>query len=286
MSWPQVVCWIAAQLSRALDYAHRQRVLHRDLKPANVLLTSEGIPKLADFNISFNANVEGSSPVAYFGGSLAYMSPEQLEAFNPRHERSAASLDGRGDLFSLGVLTWELLIGELPFRDDLDASGKLPGLKRMVDDRRQGPHEILGVPHADNAGLIEILKRCLAASPDDRFQTGLDFSHELELCQQPVARRLLSQPSSGWRYWVRRFPLLTVTLMTLVPNLIAAIFNFLHNHREIINRLPHCRVRGIVAVVLPAPLAPAFLWNEYALPSRPIPPTRRRSRSLSERRSS
>ena len=83
-------------------------MLHRDVKPANVLLTAEPSPKLADFNISFSDKVDGATPAAYFGGSLAYMSPEQLEACNPAHARSADELDGRSDLYSLGMVLWEL----------------------------------------------------------------------------------------------------------------------------------------------------------------------------------
>ncbi len=237
MTWPQVVCWIAAQLSRALNYAHRQGVLHRDLKPANVLLTSEGVPKLADFNISFSARVAGSSPVAYFGGSLAYMSPEQLEACDPRHERTAESLDERSDLFSLGVVIWELLTGELPFADQMNQSGTFPRLRKMIQSRRNGPPERPSI-HPQDLGLYEILCRCLASRPEDRFQTGLDLAHELELCLQPEAKNLLSRPTRGWRYWSRRFPLFAVVIVTLIPNLIGAVFNFLYNHNEILERLP------------------------------------------------
>ncbi len=84
-TWPEAVCWLGAKIARALDYAHRLGVLHRDVKPANILITPEGSPKLADFNISFSAKVAGATPAAYFGGSLAYMSPEQLEACHPGH---------------------------------------------------------------------------------------------------------------------------------------------------------------------------------------------------------
>ncbi|HQU42789.1 MAG TPA: serine/threonine-protein kinase [Pirellulales bacterium] len=78
-SWAEVVCWLGARLASALDYAHRRGVLHRDLKPANILVSAEGSPKLVDFNISFCSKVEGATPAAYFGGSLPYMSPEQLK---------------------------------------------------------------------------------------------------------------------------------------------------------------------------------------------------------------
>ena len=145
-TWPEAVCWLGARLAEALAYAHRQGVLHRDVKPANVLLTSEASPKLADFNVSFSCKLDGANPAAFFGGSLAYMSPEQLEAFNPAHDRDPADLDGRADLYSLCVVLWELLAGRRPFRDDAlgEDWGKM--LARMTEQRREGvgPEERAG----------------------------------------------------------------------------------------------------------------------------------------------
>src|SRR5205085_11245230 len=130
--------WVGARLAEALDHAHCRGVLHRDVKPANVLLTAEGAPKLADFNVSFGSKLEGANPAAFFGGSLSYMSPEQLEAFNPAHARDAGDLDGRSDLYALCLILWELLAGRRPFRDGgLDRDwGRM--LAQMTERRRAG----------------------------------------------------------------------------------------------------------------------------------------------------
>ena len=137
-SWPEAVAWLGARLAAALDYAHRKNVLHRDIKPANVLLTAEGQPKLADFNVSFSSKLDGATPAAYFGGSLAYMSPEQLEAANPAHTRDPRELDGRSDVFSLGVMLWELLTGERPFGDEHFSGSWNTTLDGLIERRRQG----------------------------------------------------------------------------------------------------------------------------------------------------
>ena len=134
---PRPFAGLGIQLAQALDYAHHQGVLHRDVKPANVLLSADGSPKLADFNISFCSQLDGASPAAYFGGSLAYMSPEQIEACNPAHDRQPQDLDGRSDLYALAVVLWELLYGERPFVDDDMASGWTAMLTAMAQRRHR-----------------------------------------------------------------------------------------------------------------------------------------------------
>jgi serine/threonine protein kinase len=256
MTWPQVVAWIGTQLAQALQSAHQMGVLHRDLKPANVLLTAEGVPKLADFNISFSANLAGSSPAAYFGGSLAYMSPEQLEACNPRHDRQADTLDGRSDQYSLGVLLWELLTGHRPFEDDTAHSKWDSQLDVMTTIRRRGPAPGIArtVYFPEVPGLSHVLVQCLSPNVDDRFSSGLELAREFELCLQPDARRLIRTGDSGWRRLALKYPLTTVSIITVIPNLVAAIFNFIYNHGEIEDRLPDAiptfmRVQTIINVI-------------------------------------
>ncbi|MEO8271403.1 MAG: serine/threonine-protein kinase, partial [Aureliella sp.] len=111
MDWPRVVALLGIQLAQGLGYAAGKGVLHRDVKPANILLNGDGIPKLADFNVSCSGLSGRAGAAAYFGGSLAYMSPEQLRVADPTDPLTADQLDGRSDLYALGLVLWELWQG-------------------------------------------------------------------------------------------------------------------------------------------------------------------------------
>lgn len=237
-SWPQAICWLGARLATALAYAHGQGILHRDLKPANVLLAADGNPKLADFNISFSSKIAGSTPAAYFGGSLAYMSPEQLEACNPAHDRNPDSLDGRSDVFSLGVLLWELLTGQRPFNDDAMVSYSPQSLFGMVDRRRSGPDKVQVAQLADcPTGLIEVLQKCLAVDPDARYASAAEVARQLDLCLQPQVERMLRPPASSWLWLARRHPLVAVIIAGVIPNAIESGLNIAYNIEEIVRQL-------------------------------------------------
>jgi serine/threonine protein kinase len=160
--WPNVVCWLGARLAAALDYAHRRDVLHRDIKPANVLLNEEGSPKLADFNISYSSHVQGLTPAAYFGGSLPYMSTEQLQACHPGHDRAPEDLDGRSDTYSLGIMLWELLTGKRPFEDAPGDGNWTDTLEKMLWRRHDGvPAEAIALLPPDcPPGLKDVLLKC------------------------------------------------------------------------------------------------------------------------------
>ena len=110
LTYVQAVLWMAARLEDGLAHAHERGILHRDLKPANILLTDEGQPMLLDFNLSEDLKVR-SGAAAAIGGTLPYMSPEHLDAFRG----GARPVDARSDLYSLGVILYELLAGRRPF---------------------------------------------------------------------------------------------------------------------------------------------------------------------------
>src|SRR5581483_1154697 len=100
LSYVDAVCWIGARLADALAHAHDRGIVHNDLKPANVLLTDEGQPMLLDFGVSEDLKLRSAAGDVPVGGTLPYMSPEQLDSVHD----PAARTDGRSDLYSLGVI--------------------------------------------------------------------------------------------------------------------------------------------------------------------------------------
>src|SRR6185312_1750904 len=112
LSYVEAVLWLGEQIADGLAHAHERGILHRDLKPANVLLTDDGRPMLLDFNLAEDVKARGGAERASVGGTLPYMAPEHIEAFS---KTGPWTLDGRCDLFSLGVILYELLTGRHPY---------------------------------------------------------------------------------------------------------------------------------------------------------------------------
>ncbi|MCA8997893.1 MAG: serine/threonine protein kinase [Planctomycetaceae bacterium] len=241
--WPEIVCWIGIRLANGLHYAHERGILHRDIKPANVLLSRLGSPKLADFNISYNSQDQGTSAAAFFGGSLAYMSPEQLEAFHPGCDRTPQDLDERSDLYSLGVLLWELLRAERPFPCDRLTSNLPETLVTMIKARRQGldPEQRESAEQECPPGLVRVLVRCLAPNEDDRWQSGQQLADQLDYCLDGDLQALLHPPQTSREAFWKRFPVMAVVLFAAVPNLLAGLFNLMYNRQTIVLELGTAR---------------------------------------------
>src|SRR5687768_8693801 len=157
---PPVAAWIAAEILDGLDYAHRKGdgVIHRDLSPRNVMLSRDGQVKLVDFGIAVTLGDEGDAGAAHSAptGSFPYMSPEQV-----RRE----PLTGQTDLFSLGVLAWEMLAGKRLFaRADADAT-----LAAVLEEPIPPPSSVRpAVP----AKLDEVVMRALARDRAARWPTA------------------------------------------------------------------------------------------------------------------
>lgn len=236
-AWPLVVCQLGAQLAEGLSYAHEKGVLHRDIKPANVLITPEGAPKLADFNVSYNGGRADESPEDTFGGSLVYMSPEQLQACHPVLGGSPQLVRGSSDVYSLGVMLWELLTGKRPFEDEpKDSSGELARIQRMIDQRHYVDFYELEkkLPRDCPDSLRQVLLKCLQPRKEERFATAEEVAKALSLCLDPQTWKLVQPSKNPIGTFILDWPLVPVVLAGLIPNALAGRFNYVYNNETII----------------------------------------------------
>ncbi|MFE4456396.1 serine/threonine-protein kinase [Nocardia tengchongensis] len=238
LTWPETVAWLGRRLAEALDYAESRGVLHRDIKPANVLLSADGVPKLADFNISFSGHVAGSSPVTYFGGSLAYMSPEHLEASDPALPGTVDDLDTRSDIYALGVMLWELLTGRRPF-PRIEATDQRASVEQSLAARRRPiePEFLDDLPADCPASLRRVLLTCLEPRRNDRWANGSELARQFELCLDPRARDLVDAPPHSRRPTGPLWPLPIIAIAIGLPAVVAVGYNYYYNRTLIVSKL-------------------------------------------------
>jgi serine/threonine protein kinase len=212
LSYVQAVLWMTGQLAEGLAHAHERGIVHRDLKPANILISDDGQPMLLDFNLSADLKARGQTR-SQLGGTLPYMAPEHLEAF----QDGARPVDARSDIYSLGVILYEALTGRLPFAM---ASGPLSEVVPRLLTKRPGELvEVCPWNEAVTPAVESIVRRCLEYDPGRRYQSARALAEDIRrhLDNLPLAHA--SEPSLRERgqKWVRRHPRLAspATLLTL-----------------------------------------------------------------------
>jgi len=158
----QQIARIMTELLAALDYSHRQGVVHRDIKPANIMLLDDGAVKVADFGI---ARIESSNltQTGMILGTPSYMSPEQF---------MGQTVDGRSDLFSAGVILYQLLTGERPF-----SGSPTTIMQKVLQENPLPPSQLnVQVPRP----FDQVVKKALEKRPEDRFQSAREFSDAIK----------------------------------------------------------------------------------------------------------
>lgn len=181
---------LAIQIAQGLSEAHAHGIVHRDVKPANVLITKSGVVKIVDFGL---AKLSSSTKLTKKGstlGTVAYMSPEQLQD---------SDVDARADIFSFGVVLYEMLTGKTPFRGDHEAALMY---SIIAEEPEPLQHYIADVP----SELIHILSRALEKSPADRYKTMDDLLIDLRRLRKETSKvsmpafKLIGQRGFTWKH--------------------------------------------------------------------------------------
>jgi serine/threonine protein kinase/Flp pilus assembly protein TadD len=190
---------LVAQLAEALAHAHDRGIVHSDLKPANVLVTDDGVPMLLDFNLSTDSALRYRKATLLVGGTLPYMAPEHLVATLNGDPVIAAS-----DVFSLGVIAFELLTGRRPYPDnpgDFDRTVDL-----LVSDRSRPVRSARSLNPRVSPGLSAIVAHCLEPKLTSRYTSSAELAEDLRRYQQDLPLRFAADRSIRERggKWLRR----------------------------------------------------------------------------------
>jgi tetratricopeptide (TPR) repeat protein/predicted Ser/Thr protein kinase len=170
---PEEAARIIVQICRALEVAHGEGVVHRDLKPQNIMLDANGRAYVMDFGIARSAHLPGMTQMGALIGTPEYMSPEQAKG---------EKLDERSDLFSLGVIFYELITGQSPFYSDTPLASLW---KRMQEKAKP----LCEVDPAIPKPLSDIVAKAMEIEPTDRFASAGEMAQELEFWLNPSAGR-------------------------------------------------------------------------------------------------
>jgi serine/threonine protein kinase/Tol biopolymer transport system component len=211
---------IAAQIAGALESAHEQGVVHRDLKPANVKITPDDKVKVLDFGLAkaMDSSPAASSPAnsptlsvlatqaGLIMGTAAYMSPEQAKGL---------ATDRRSDVFSFGVVLYELLTARQPFGGETAAEIMASVMLREAD--------LTLLPAGLNPRIREVIARCLEKNPKKRWQSMGDLRHELEaLSAAPYAASLPNHAAAvASPLWKRAVPIVAAVIVTAIVSTLA-----------------------------------------------------------------
>jgi serine/threonine-protein kinase len=209
---PEIAVDLTEQILRALGYAHRRGIVHRDIKPQNVIIDREGQAKVADFGIARAGDTSEMTQTGAIVGTVQYLSPEQAEGH---------PVDRRADLYSVGIVLYELLTGQVPF----DGEAPISIAIKQINERPVPPRQL--EPRIPPA-LEAVVLRALEKDPARRFQTAEEFLAALRAPARPVV--LEETPGEPWveeepersRWWIWLLALLALAAIGVGAYLLLA----------------------------------------------------------------
>lgn len=176
LPWKEAL-FLIKQIAFALDHAHKNNIIHRDIKPHNILLNEDMIPKVTDFGIARAISSATVTLVEETMGSVHYISPEQARG---------GFVDAKSDLYSLGIVLYEMLTGEVPFDSDNSVSVAI----KHIQEEIRFPEGIQDVPE----GLIDIVYKLVKKSPMDRYHNARELIIDLITIQNNPTTRFMDEP--------------------------------------------------------------------------------------------
>ena len=172
---------IAMQIASALETAHRNNIIHRDIKPHNIIITEDGVAKVTDFGI---AKAVSNSTITAFGTTIG-----SVHYFSPEHARGGFT-DARSDLYSLGVVMYEMVTGRVPFDSDTPVS---VALKHMQEE----PIEPIKIKSELPQSVNDIIMKAMRKDANERYQSATEMIKDLELALKHPEEQFVSAPIGG-----------------------------------------------------------------------------------------
>ncbi|OAI46169.1 hypothetical protein AYO44_11785 [Planctomycetaceae bacterium SCGC AG-212-F19] len=221
---------IMKTLAEAVHFAHQRGIIHRDLKPANIMFTKDGVPKLTDFGLAKSMTEQDQAQTGADAvlGTPSYMSPEQAGG-------KTAEVGAAADIYALGVMLYELLTGQIPFRGDTLMSTLL----MVQNDEPKPPVQLQPKVSRD---LQTICLKCLEKKPEKRYASAEALAQELGryLNGEPILARPVSTSERAYK-WAKRHPMAVALMGVCASAIVGVVWVILWSNADLQRRMEEYR---------------------------------------------